>query len=137
MKKLRYMVVDDDPINNMICKFTIKTFDRAAEIKIFTIPEKALAFIKEEYNTRIEAVPTVLFIDVNMHTMTSWEFLDIFMQFDKWVKDQFTIYILSSSIEDFSKETKIYPFIQGFLSKPLKTTHLEIVRKDLMELQLY
>ena len=137
MKIQRYMVVDDDPTNNMICEFTINRFEKEAEIKMFTIPEDALASIKEEYSTTGEAQPTVLFLDVNMPTMTGWEFLDVFMQFDKLVKDQFTIYILSSSIEDFTKEAKFYTFIQGFLSKPLKIIHLEVVRKDVLESQLY
>ena len=133
MKKQRYMVVDDDPTNNMICEFTIKRFDKEAEIKTFSIPEEALASIKMEYSTTSEALPTVLFLDVNMPTMSGWEFLDVFMQFDEWVKGQFTIYILSSSIEDFTKKAEIYPFIQGFLSKPLKLTHLEEIREELLQ----
>ncbi len=137
MKKQRYMVVDDDTTNNMICQFTIKRFDKEAEIKMFTIPEDALASIKEEYSETRGALPTVLFLDVNMPSMTGWDFLDAFLQFEEWVKDQFTIYILSSSIEDFTEEAKTYPFIQGFLSKPLKITHLEGVRKALLESQLY
>jgi hypothetical protein len=39
-KKLRYMVVDDDATNNMICKFTIKRFDEDADTIIFDVPEK-------------------------------------------------------------------------------------------------
>ncbi len=136
MKKQRYMVVDDDPTNNMICEFTIKRMDKEPEIKKFTIPEEALASIKEKYSTSIEALPTVLFLDVNMPSMTGWEFLDVFMQFDQYVKDQFTIYILSSSIEDFRKEAKVYTFIQGFLSKPINMAHLEGVKKDMQEAQL-
>lgn len=136
-KKQRYMVVDDDATNNMICEYTIKRLEKEADIKIFLIPEDALAFIKEEYSTTCEALPTILFLDVNMPSMTGWEFLDLFMQFDDCVKDQFTIYILSSSIEDFQNEAAIYTFIQGFLSKPLKITNLERIMKELQELQMY
>ncbi|HSP40491.1 MAG TPA: response regulator [Gillisia sp.] len=136
MKKQRYMVVDDDTTNNMICEFTIKRFDREAEIKVFAIPEDALAAINVEYIPGSEPVSTILFLDVNMPTMTGWEFLDIFTQFDQCVKDQFTIFILSSSIEDFTEEARIYPFIQGFLSKPLKIANLEMMR-ELHELEMY
>lgn len=132
-KNQRYMVVDDDATNNMICKFTIKRFDKEADIKVFSIPEAALAAIKEEYSTSCEAQPTLLLLDINMPTMTGWEFLDVFMQFDKSVKDQFIIYILSSSIEDFTEEAEYYSFIQGFFSKPLKMTYLEKVMKQLQE----
>ncbi|PKQ43574.1 response regulator [Confluentibacter flavum] len=133
MKKQRYMLVDDDDTNNMICKYTIKRFDRDAEVKMFTMPEDGLASIKGEYIIGHETLPTVLFLDINMPSMTGWGFLEVFMQFDECVKNQFTIYILSSSIEDFTEKAKIYPFIQGFLSKPLKVTNLERVRKQMVE----
>ena len=126
-KKLRYMVVDDDATNNMICEFIIKRFDKEADIKIFAVPEEALAFINDDYGKTNVVVPTVLFLDVNMPTMTGWEFLDVFTQFEELLKDQFTIYILSSSIEDFTEEAEIYTCIQGFISKPLKINHLEEV----------
>ena len=132
-KNTRYMVVDDDTTNNMICEFVIKRVDKEADIKIFATPEDALALIKEQYSSTNEAPPTVLFLDVNMTSMTGWEFLDIFVQFEEKVKEQFTIYILSSSIEDFTNELKIYSFIKGILSKPLKMNQLEGVGKELQE----
>jgi len=137
MKKQRYMVVDDDTTNNMICEFNIKRFDKEADIEMFTIPEEALASIKEEYSSTREEGSTILFLDVNMPTMTGWEFLDVFMQLDEFVKDQFSIYILSSSIEDFKEKEEVYTFIQGFLSKPLKINNLEELRKDLLESRSY
>jgi CheY-like chemotaxis protein len=136
-KKLRYMVVDDDATNNMICKFIIKRFDKEADINIFTAPEEALAFIKKNYCKTSEAVPTVLFLDINMPTMTGWEFLDVFTQFEESLKEPFTIHMLSSSIEDFTKEAEMYTCIQGFLSKPLKLINLESVNKELQESQIY
>lgn len=126
MKKIQhYMVVDDDATNNMICEFTIKRYDKEAEIKLFTDPEKALGFIQKDYDPLVDRNPTILFLDLNMPTMTGWEFLDVFTNFDPWVKERFLIYILSSSIEDSTKEAEIYTFIQGFLSKPLKLSNLE------------
>lgn len=119
------MVVDDDPTNNMICEFTIKRFNKDAEIKIFTEAEKALIFIKENYGTSVEPMSTFLFLDINMPTMTGWEFLDAFSEFEESLKKQFSIYILSSSIEDFTKEAESYTSVQGFLSKPLKVSNLE------------
>ncbi|GHA34846.1 response regulator [Salinimicrobium marinum] len=125
------MVVDDDPTNNMICEFTIKRYNKNAEIKLFTKPEVALSSIKETYTGNKENQDTVLFLDLNMPTMSGWEFLDEFNLLDPAVKDQFTIYILSSSIEDFQEEAKLYPDLNGFLSKPLKLDYIEEVMNDL------
>ena len=44
----RFIVVDDDSFNNLVCKYTILKYDSGAEIQLYTDPEKALAAIKEE-----------------------------------------------------------------------------------------
>ncbi|SFG23323.1 CheY chemotaxis protein or a CheY-like REC (receiver) domain [Salegentibacter agarivorans] len=131
MYNQRYMVVDDDPTNNMICEFTIKRFDKDGDIKIFSTPEEALSFIAEEYNVEHSKQPTILFLDVNMPTMSGWEFIDEFLKFEESVKNQFTIYILSSSIEDFKEKAEIYSAIKGFISKPLKMNNLEEIKNGL------
>lgn len=132
MYNQHYMVVDDDPTSNMICEFTIKRFDKSGDIKIFSVPEDALDFINEEYSSDNEKQPTILFLDVNMPNMTGWEFLDEFLKFNEGVKNQFTIYILSSSIEDFKEKAEIYSSIKGFISKPLKINKLEEIQNELL-----
>ncbi len=134
MKKIyHYIVVDDDPTNNMICEFTIKRYDKQAHIKLFTKPEEALSFIEQDYAATGEEICTVLFLDVNMPTMTGWEFLDAFNKMKESLKKKFIIYILSSSIEDFRKEAEIYPMLSGFLSKPLKLDIIEGIMTELQE----
>lgn len=127
MKNLpkNYLVVDDDSTNNLICDFTIRKFDRNAIIDSFQEPEKALMYIKEKYSKKGRLFPTILFLDINMPGMTGFEFLDEFKKFDEKVQDQFTIYILTSSIQDFDTQAKKYSFVAGFLSKPLKISYLE------------
>ena len=60
-----------------------------------------------------------------MPAMSGFEFLDEFKKFDIEVQQQFVIYMLSSSIEDFNSQAKKYPIVADFLSKPLKSSHLE------------
>ena len=102
----------------------ITKFDEDADIYIFTEPEEGLAWIRK-YGHSTELGQLTLFLDINMPTMTGWDFLDEFIKFSDWVKSQFYIYILSSSIEDCSDKAIKYPFVSGFLSKPLKIPHLE------------
>lgn len=125
-----YLVVDDDSTNNLICDFTIRKFDKKAMVDLYLIPEKALLDIELKYSKTDKPIPTILFLDVNMPTMTGFEFLDEFIKFSEEIRNQITIYILSSSIEDFSSQAKKYPFVSGFLSKPLKISHLENILKD-------
>ncbi len=124
MEKLqRYIIVDDDQTNNLICEYVIKDWDEKAQVQLFTDPEEALKSIGDA-NYDLEA-PVLLFLDVNMPTMSGWEFLDVFKTFDEEVRSSFIIYILTSSTEDFSREAEKYPFVSGFLSKPLKKKDLE------------
>lgn len=116
----RFIVVDDDPTNNMICEFTLRRFSSLTNIKTFIDPEVALLFIKETYSAAETNAPTVLFLDINMPVLTGWDFLDIFKDFTTQLKQQFIIYILSSSIDERDKEkAETNPLITGFLSKPL------------------
>lgn len=119
----KYIVVDDDKTNNMICELTISKFEENADIHLFTEPEKGLEFLKEDA-AKNELGEAILFLDINMPTMTGWEFLDEFINFQDQVKGKVTIYILSSSLEDFSEKAEKYPFVSGFLSKPLETAYL-------------
>ena len=125
MSSQHYLVVDDDKTNNLICDFTIRKFNKNATVDLYLIPEKALLSIEHKYSNTAGTIPTILFLDVNMPSMSGFEFLDEFKKFNAHVRDQFTIYILSSSIEDYKEQAEQYPFVAGFLSKPLKISHLE------------
>ncbi|MFV8282204.1 response regulator [Christiangramia marina] len=124
MKIHDYIIVDDDPTNNLICKLVIEKFDSNANVTVFQQPEQALSYfqslVKKEAQKKI-----VLFLDVNMPTMTGWDFLDKFQMFDSSIKNMFEIYILTSAIEDFELEKTKYPMVKAFLSKPLRKSTLQ------------
>lgn len=116
---VRIMIVDDDPINNTICKHLINRLLPELDVKSFTEPAKALEFISVEYHED-SSIPTVLLLDINMPEISGWDFLELFKDFSPFVHKQFTINILSSSVDirDKDRATAI-PFISNFLSKPL------------------
>ena len=126
------MVVDDDPTNNLICEYIIKGTDDKADYEAFVNPEEALLAIEERYSCS-EKMKTLLFLDLNMPTMTGWEFLDTFQDYDDQIKNQFIIYILTSSIENFSLQKKQYPFVDGIISKPLKKEKLQEILVEYKE----
>jgi response regulator RpfG family c-di-GMP phosphodiesterase len=115
---LKYIIVDDDPFNNTIYSMVIKSAMSGADIKTFTIPEEGLAFIKNRY---IKS-PTILFLDINMPTLTGWEFLEEYEKFSEEVKKKIRIYILSSSVNqrDVHKANE-NKYVEGFISKPLNS----------------
>lgn len=125
MKKAkRYIIVDDDRTNNLICEFAVRGYDAGAEVRTFNAPELALSTIKNDFLKAEDQVSTVLFIDVNMPTMSGWEFLRELEKLDRGGISGFTIYILTSSTEDFKVERKKFPYVADFLSKPLSAARL-------------
>jgi response regulator RpfG family c-di-GMP phosphodiesterase len=113
---LKYIIVDDDPFNNKIYSMVIKKALGEVDIKTFTMPEEGLVFIKNKYVKS----PTILFLDINMPTLTGWEFLEQYEKFSEEVKMQINIYILSSSVDlrDMNK-ANANKYVKGFISKPL------------------
>jgi response regulator RpfG family c-di-GMP phosphodiesterase len=112
---LKYIIVDDDPFNNMICSMVIEDALGEADINAFTKPEEGLQFIKENIKG-----PTILFLDINMPTLSGWEFLEQYDAFSEQIKTHTSIYILSSSLDRRDKNrATTNKYVQGFISKPL------------------
>ncbi len=125
----KYIIVDDDSFNNTICSLILKNILGEVDIKTFIIPEEGLVFIENEYMTNLE--PAILLLDINMPTLSGWEFMKQYEKFGEVVKKQISIYILSSSLDqrDIDK-AEMNPYIKGFISKPLKReTILSISQK--------
>ncbi|MCF2505439.1 response regulator [Dyadobacter sp. CY107] len=115
----RFIVVDDDPLNNLVCNHIILKVDPDAKITLFTNPEKALEMV-QTFGESSEKGDFVLFLDVNMPSMSGWEFLDAFESLDEKIHERFRIYMLSSSIDQGDIEkAAVNPFVRGYYPKPL------------------
>lgn len=114
-----FIVVDDDPMNNLICKHIIQKYNQGAEIQVFTDPKKALEMI-EKFDDSSENPDIVLFLDINMPSMSGWEFLNEFENFAVKIQQQISIYMLSSSIDQTDKDkANVNSLVKGYISKPL------------------
>lgn len=114
-----FIIIDDDPTNNMICILCIKMVFADAEVTTFTDPRAGLAYVDEEFS-RDDSPEAVLFLDINMPYLTGWDFLSQFDTLSETHKKKITIYMLSSSIDqrDISRANE-NPHVIQFLSKPL------------------
>jgi CheY-like chemotaxis protein len=121
----RFLLVDDDPLNNYLTKMILKKSFEGAHVNDFIIPEEGLKFINTEPSHTPSDEKTILFLDINMPTITGWEFLEAFELFDASIKEQYDIYILSSSvnISDINL-AKANPLVLDFIEKPLNKAKL-------------
>lgn len=131
----RFIVVDDDPINNLICKAVIRNSYAEMDVITFEYPEKALEYIENEYSNTETNISTILLLDINMPIISGWQFLERYNHFSNTLKNNFSIYILSSSISESDKDLAANNTqVKGYLEKPFMTEKLTWIIADL-ELQ--
>jgi CheY-like chemotaxis protein len=120
MKKIPdFILFDDDPVNNTLCQITIKNTVNQAKIKTFTVPQKGFQYISTEYINKPDN-HAVIFLDINMHGMTCWEFLEQFDQLNEKIKAKFKIYVLSASLSPIDKERAVSnKNVADYIEKPL------------------
>jgi two-component SAPR family response regulator len=117
----KYIIVDDDQFSNTLCSMIIKRTLGEADTEIFDVPEEGLAFIEDKYSKCME--PAILFLDINMPSLTGWEFVEQYEKFSEEIKNKITIYILSSSVDARDEEKAASnKYVKGFISKPLESS---------------
>lgn len=118
-KKINFIIIDDDPINNKLCRHIIKNAINDAGIIDFTYPTKAVEHVQTitDYNN---SQNTVILLDLNMPIISGWDFLELFSQMSEEIRDKYKIFILSSSIDERDVErANEEKYVSGFISKPL------------------
>lgn len=129
----RILCVDDDPITLMLYKMVIAKSSFTEEIVTAKNGQEALDYY-DSLNTENDfCCPELVFLDLNMPVMGGWEFLDNFNnekydQFNKKTK----VIVLSSTIDPNDIEnSKKYPMVIDFMSKPVTKEMLEGLKERL------
>ena len=113
----RVLVIDDDPANNLICQILVSRTLVDVEIITYTQPAEGVAFIE---TTAEDPAPTLLLLDINMPQMSGWDVLENMQNLPAAVRNKFTIYMLSSSVDPADKEkAAAHPLVRGYFEKPL------------------
>jgi response regulator RpfG family c-di-GMP phosphodiesterase len=122
----KILIVDDDPQNNSLSMMVLRKALGEVDIKDFIIPENALKYIESEFLEKQCDEAVTLFLDINMPTLTGWEFLEIFDTFNDSIKKQFNIFMLSSTIDPADIQRALdNPLVKDFIEKPLSRSVLE------------
>lgn len=117
---MRFIAIDDDPVNNLICKLTIEMVATKPEVVTFTEGTRCLEYIQSTYTANNDRTDTILLLDLNMPVMSGWEFLELFDHLADEVKKVFKIYILSSSVDPRDKQRSYAnKNVSAFMVKPL------------------
>ncbi len=111
----------------MLCRKVIRTILPKAHVHAFTDPEKGVSYV-EMALADSHAGDAILFLDINMPSLTGWDVLDKLGTFGKAFKDRIKIFMLSSSINPSDKEKAAgNKLVSGYISKPLSGNILHTI----------
>ncbi len=111
-------LVDDDEIVCFINTKLIKMSLPNKKVVAFQNVDTALNYIQSTPDTK-----RFIFLDLNMPYKSGWDFLDEY----KAISNPSPVILLTSSIDDVDREqSKQYPQVISFLSKPLTSEKLDV-----------
>jgi CheY-like chemotaxis protein len=125
----KVLLIDDDEISLLLCEMVLEQTAFAKQVIKLSDGKQGIDFYERQAQNldATEAVPELIFLDLNMPIMNGWDFLE---EFSAKYQAQFPktrVAILSSSIDphDVAK-SKEYSFVIDFLNKPL--TDADVLR---------
>ncbi len=122
----KVLLIDDNSMDNFINKKILETGHFASSVISHQGAPEALAYLKKE---NIEALPEIIFLDINMPGMDGFQFLDAFAELPAAVHQKCKIIMLSTSesFKDLNRANK-NPFVKKFLNKPLSSPVISAIK---------
>lgn len=116
---MHFVLIDDDPVSNMLARNIIKRHLPLAEFTEFTDPLAALIYL-EKNTEKIN-----LLLDINMPVLSGWDVLGKIEGFSQEIIDLQRVYIVSSSIDiDDRNRAAAHPLVLGYLEKPISPAQI-------------
>ncbi|MES2703578.1 MAG: response regulator [Bacteroidota bacterium] len=126
IKKLHFIVIDDSKLDCFIAEKIIKNTGKSESIKSFLQAKDALAYITDA--PLEEDVHTIMLVDIQMPVMNGFEFVEAFEKLPMDIVKNYTIYIISSSINETDlKRVHSFISVKQFLNKPLTSNNLSVL----------
>ena len=118
-KYKKAMVIDDNQIDLYIAEMVMGTTGFAEQVICVGSAKEALAYLKPLYENP-EALPDLIFLDINMPEMTGFDFLNEYQHLPENIRKKCIIMMLTTSLdEDDRMQAERNQFVRKFLNKPL------------------
>lgn len=117
------MVVDDSKLDCFIAEKIIKNTGICESVRSFLSPLEALDHISKQ--TDMNGDHTIMLVDIQMPVMNGFQFVEEFEKLADHITSCYSIYIISSSINDTDlKKVHYFKSVRQFLNKPLTSNNL-------------
>ncbi len=118
------MLIDDDEIHSNLCYELILKSGITQTVSIFNDAEEALQFIRDN-TARPDALPDLIFLDINMPFMDGWEFLDAYEAVKPEIKKEIVLILLTSSVyKNDIEKAKQYKSVVEYIKTPISINKL-------------
>jgi response regulator RpfG family c-di-GMP phosphodiesterase len=123
------MLVDDNDTDNFISKRIIEITKFSSNVIVKNSGKSALDYLVDNKESP-EAIPDIIFLDINMPIVDGFVFLYEYEKFSNSVKDKCRVIILSSSDNKRDIDKIINnDFVIKFVTKPLTEKTLEEIKE--------
>lgn len=123
------LLIDDDSIGVFLTERLLKREGFSEQITSCPSAQEALELLRQ---TDPAALPTVIFLDLNMPLMNGWEFLEALRPQEAQLLGNCHIFILTSSVmHSDTSRTEEFPLVTGLIHKPLDKMQIQAVRSQI------
>ncbi len=123
-----FLIIDDDKINNKLCRKIIEKTYPSSEIVDFTDPVEGFRYLENTFSAPDTSNGAILLLDISMPVLNAWDFLEQFHTLDEIVKQRVCIYILSSSVDVRDMErANANQYVEYYLIKPLTRESIKLM----------
>jgi CheY-like chemotaxis protein len=122
--KLHFIVIDDSKLDCFIAEKIIRNTGKIESFKSFLQAKEALEYMAHAKPD--EDATTYVLVDIQMPVMNGFEFVEAFENFPWEIKKNYTLFVISSSINDNDlNKVQNYSSVKQFINKPLTSHNLE------------
>lgn len=125
MSTLKFVLIDDDRINNFLVEKQLHQIEPQTDIVSFTNPLEACQYLLNLESSRFQN--TSILLDINMPLLNGWELLERLMEkYPVNLPSNCKLFMLSSSNHSGDIErSKKYPLVYKYFVKPISKPILE------------
>lgn len=118
--KKELLIIDDDYSFHLILQKSLNALDPELTIHSLYDGLDAIEFVRDPMEDLEKDYKSVILLDLTMPILDGWGFLDLFHTLPKSIQENYTIFIVSSSINKSDRERAMsYDSVKNYFSKPL------------------
>lgn len=123
-KPWKVLVVDDDPIMNSLAIRHVNSFGLQHDTLSYKSGKEFLDYLRNRYQEEPAGIMVFMLLDINMPEVNGWDVLEVIRK--EKLGSNFQVVMYSSSIcPNERRRAMKYPFVRGFIEKPMSKGVLE------------